>query len=336
VKLAVLGAGAIGGLVAAHLAHAGADVVVIARGAALATLRDTGLRVIGPDGDIVASPPATDDLSVIGGCDAVLLTLKATAIAAVAPALAAALGPRTAIVTMQNGIPWWYFDRHGGPLDGTRLRTVDPGGAIAASLDAGRVIGCVVYPAAEALRPGVIRHVEGTRLALGELDGARTDRVRAIAETLGGAGFKAPIRSTIRDEIWLKLLGNATLNPLSALTRARLDVMLADPALAALAADLMEEVASVARALGVRLELSVAQRLAGAKRVGEHKVSTLQDLEAGRPLELEALTGAVLEIAERLAVDTPRLGAVYACAMLLDRTARSAAAAVVDGTDRPG
>ena len=248
-KLAVLGAGAIGGLVAAHLAHAGADVVVIARGAALARLRETGLRVIGPDGEIVAAPPATDDLAVIGSCDAVLLTIKATAIAAVAPALAAALGPRTAIVTMQNGIPWWYFDRHGGPLDGTRLRTVDPGGAIAASLDSERVIGCVVYPAAEAVRPGVIRHVEGTRLALGELDGARTDRVLAIAETLGSAGFKAPVRSGIRDEIWLKLLGNATLNPLSALTRARLDVMLADPAIAALAADLMEEVASVARAL---------------------------------------------------------------------------------------
>lgn len=317
-KLAVLGAGAIGGLVAARLANAGVDVTVIARGRTLEALRRGGLRVIGPDGEITAAPPVTDDLSIVRGCNAVLVTLKATTVPEVAPALAASLGPETAIVSMQNGIPWWYFDRYAGPLAGTRLETVDPGGVAARAIDAGRVIGCVVYPAAEVVDAGVVRHVEGLRLSLGELDGARTDRVRAIADALVQAGFKAPVRTTIRDEIWLKLLGNATLNPLSAITRAPLDRMLADAALCELTAQLMEEVAAVARALDVRLELSVAQRLEGAKRVGEHKVSTLQDLEAGRPLELAPLTGAVLELAEKLSIPTPLLRAIYACAALLD------------------
>lgn len=321
-RLAVLGAGAIGGLVAARLARSGADVVVIARGRTLDALRRQGIRVTGPGGEVTAMPEATDDLAVLGGCDAVLLTLKATSIAGIAPDLARALGPRTAIVTLQNGIPWWYFDRHGGALEGTRLTTVDPGGRIAAALDASRIIGCVVYPAAEADEPGVVRHVEGNRLALGELGGERTDRAQALSAALTAAGFKAPVRRSIRDEIWLKLLGNATLNPLSALTRARLDVMLADPDVCDLAAKLMTEVAAVAVAAGARLELSVAQRLEGAKRVGEHKVSTLQDLESGRPLELESLTGAVIEIADKVGVPVPRLTAVYACAKFLDPAAR--------------
>jgi 2-dehydropantoate 2-reductase len=228
------------------------------------------------------------------------------------------------VVPAQNGIPWWYFERHGGPLEGTRLRTVDPDGTIARHLEARRVIGCVVYPATTLAAPGVVEHVEGTRLSLGELDGKPTDRCRALAAALIKGGLKAPIRPRIRDEIWLKLLGNVCFNPLSALTRATMAQIATDPEMRVVARAIMEEAEAVARALGVELAIGVEQRLAGAEKVGAHKTSMLQDVESGRPLEVEALVGAVVEIADLLRQPLPHLRTVYASVRLLDRSLRGA------------
>jgi 2-dehydropantoate 2-reductase len=241
-----------------------------------------------------------------------------------APRLGPRLGPETAVVPAQNGIPWWYFERHGGPLEGTRLRTVDPDGTIARHLEARRVIGCVVYPATTLAAPGVVEHVEGTRLSLGELDGRPTDRCRALAAALIKGGLKAPIRPRIRDEIWLKLLGNVCFNPLSALTRATMAQIATDPEMRAVARAIMEEAEAVARALGVELAIGVERRLTGAEKVGAHKTSMLQDVESGRPLEVEALVGAVVEIADLLRQPLPHLRTVYASVRLLDRSLRGA------------
>ena len=321
-KFAVVGAGATGAFLGAHLARAGADVTLVARGAHLVAMRERGVEVQADAGGFVAHPPCTDDLSVVGEADAVFLTLKAHSLTDMAPRLGPLLGPDTAVVTAQNGIPWWYFERHGGPLDGTRLETVDPGGVIAANIEARRVIGCVVYPATTIVAPGVIRHIEGNRFSLGELDGAPTDRCRAIAAALIKGGLKAPVRPRIREEIWLKLLGNVCFNPLSALTRATMVQIATDPVMRPVARALMEEADSVARALGIELAIGVDQRLAGAEKVGAHKTSMLQDVEAGRPLEIESLIGAVLEIGGRLGLSLPHLETVYACARLLDGSLR--------------
>ena len=323
-KIVIVGAGATGAFLGARMARAGVDVTLVARGAHLAAMRERGVEVREADGPFVAHPPCTDDLSVVGGADAVILTLKAHSLPEMAPRLGPLLGPDTAVVTAQNGIPWWYFDRHGGPLDGTRLRTVDPGGVIAAHLDARRVVGCVVYPATTLVGPGVVEHVEGTRLSLGELDGTSSGRCRAIAAALIKGGLKAPIRSRIRDEIWLKLLGNVCFNPLSALTRATMAQIATDPEMRAVARAIMEEADSVARALGIELAIGVDQRLAGAEKVGAHKTSMLQDVESGRPLEVEAVVGAVVEIADLLRLPLPHLRTVYASARLLDQGLRSA------------
>jgi len=324
VKVAVLGAGAIGAYVGAALHRAGADVHLIARGPNLAAMRRDGVRVISPRGDFTAHTHATDDPAEVGPVDYVFLGLKANSYAACGPLIEPLLHDTTAVVAAQNGIPWWYFDRHGGPLDGTRLRTVDPGGVIAAHLDARRVVGCVVYPATTLVGPGVVEHVEGTRLSLGELDGTSSERCRAIAAALIKGGLKAPIRSRIRDEIWLKLLGNVCFNPLSALTRATMAQIATDPEMRAVARAIMEEADSVARALGIELAIGVDQRLAGAEKVGAHKTSMLQDVESGRPLEVEAVVGAVVEIADLLRLPLPHLRTVYACTRLLDQGLRSA------------
>ena len=321
-KFAVVGAGATGAFLGAHLARAGADVTLVARGAHLAAMRERGVEVQADAGGFVAHPPCTDDLSVVGEADAVFLTLKAHSLTDMAPRLGPLLGPDTAVVTAQNGIPWWYFERHGGPLDGTRLETVDPGGVIAANIAARRVVGCVVYPATAIVAPGVIRHIEGNRFSLGELDGASTDRCRAIAAALIKGGLKAPVRPRIREEIWLKLLGNVCFNPLSALTRATMVQIATDTVMRPVARALMEEADSVARALGIELAIGVEQRLAGAEKVGAHKTSMLQDVEAGRPLEIESLIGAVLEIGGRLGLALPHLETVYASVRLLDRSLR--------------
>ena len=324
-KLAIVGAGATGGFLGARLARAGQDVTLVARGPHLAAMRACGLRVIEADGAYVVHPACTDDLAVVGEADAVFLTVKAHGLASLAPRLGPLLGPETALVTAQNGIPWWYFlDGYAGPLAGTRLRSVDPDGTIEANLEIRRVIGCVVYPATRLVEPGVVEHVEGTRFSLGEPDGSKSARCQALAAALVAAGLKAPIRARIRHDLWLKLLGNVAFNPLSALTRATLGRIASLPETRAVARAAMEEADAVARALGVELEIGVEQRLQGAAQVGEHASSMLQDVLAGRPLEVEALVGAVAELGDLLGLSLPHLRTLYACVKLLDQGLRQA------------
>jgi 2-dehydropantoate 2-reductase len=318
-RFAIVGAGATGGYLGAKLAQAGEEVVLIARGPQLAALRAHGVRVIEGEAEVVARPECTDDLGAVRDAAVVFLTVKAHALPPLAPGLAEALAPEAAVVTAQNGIPWWYFDGHAGPLEGARLHSVDPDGTLARSIPSSRVIGCVVWPATRLVEPGVIEHVEGNRFTIGELDGAKSERCQAIAAALIRAGLKCPISAQIRRELWLKLLGNVAFNPLSALTRATLAEIAGDPATRAVARAIMEEADGVARALGVETPIGVEQRLAGAERVGAHKTSMLQDLEAGRPLELEALVGAVVELGDRLDLALPHLRTVYACTRLLQQ-----------------
>jgi 2-dehydropantoate 2-reductase len=221
------------------------------------------------------------------------------------------------VVSAQNGIPWWYFQRHGGELEGTHLETVDPGGMIGRSIDPRRVIACIVYPATSVVGPGIVRHVEGERFSLGELDGSRTARIAALSEVLTSAGLKAPVQPRIRQELWVKLMGNAVFNPLSALTRASLGAMAESPVLAPIVRAAMEEVDAVASRLGIEIPVSIDQRIRGAARVGEHKTSMLQDLEAGRPMEIDAITGSVVELAGRLGVPVPHLETIYASVKVL-------------------
>jgi 2-dehydropantoate 2-reductase len=260
---------------------------------------------------------ATDDLGAIRGADAVFVTLKAHSVPAIAEGLAANLGAETAVVSAQNGIPWWYFQRHGGELEGTYLETVDPGGKVARAIDPGRVIACIVYPATSVVEPGIVRHIDGEKFSLGELDGVKTQRVLALSSVLTSAGLKAPVQSRIRQELWVKLLGNAVFNPLSALTRASLGEMAESPVLAPIVRAAMEEVDAVARRLGVEIPVTIDQRIRGAARVGAHKTSMLQDMEAGRPMEIDAVVGSVVELAGRLNVPVPHLQTTYACVKLL-------------------
>ena len=313
--VAVVGAGATGGFLGAHLARAGVEVILVARGPHLAAMRERGVTVRSAEGEFTAHPECTDDLAQVGRAEQVVLTLKGHSIPALAPALGAALAEGATLVSAQNGIPWWYFpDRH--------LEAVDPGGVVARSLPYGRVVGCIVYPATRVVEPGVIEHLEGNRFSLGEPDGARSERVQELSRLLASAGLRAPVQTRIRSELWLKLLGNATFNPVSALTRATLPEMVADPACRALLTSLMEEVLAVAGALGVEVPLSIRQRLEGAAAGGEHRTSMLQDLEARRPLELDALVGAVIELAAGAGVEVPGLRAIHALASLLDRVNR--------------
>jgi 2-dehydropantoate 2-reductase len=322
-RFAIVGAGATGAFLGARLANAGADVVLIARGAHLTAMRANGVRVIGAEGELVAHPACTDEIAAVREAEVAFLTLKAYSLPALAPVLAANLGPETAVVTAQNGIPWWYFQREGGRLDGTQLRSVDPDGSLSACIQTARIIGCVVYPATRLIEPGVIEHVEGTRFSIGELDGRRSERCLAISAALTAAGLKCPVRPRIRDEIWLKLLGNVAFNPISALTRATMKEIAQMPETRETARVVMLEADSVARSLGVETSVGVEQRLAGAERVGAHKTSMLQDLETGRPLELEALAGAVIEIGGLLGLQLPALQTVYACTKLLERATRA-------------
>ena len=300
----------------ADLARAGEAVLLVARGPHLAAMRERGVTVRSGEGEFTAHPECTDDLGAIRAAEVVFLTLKAHALPALAPALGAALGAGAVVVSAQNGIPWWYFeDRH--------LESVDPGGVIARSIPYRAVVGCVVYPATNVVEPGVIEHLEGSRFSLGEPDGSRSERVQAISSALVKAGLKAPVQTRIRAEIWLKLLGNATLNPVSALTRASLRQITTSPATRDLVRTLMEEVEAVTRALGVELPLSVEKRLEGAAATGDHRTSMLQDLELKRPLEIDALLGAVIELAEGEGVAVPSLRTVYGLTKLLDQVNRS-------------
>jgi 2-dehydropantoate 2-reductase len=318
-RFAILGAGATGGYLGACLARAGQDVTLIARGRHLDAMRERGVRVLEPDGsEIVARPDCTDRLETAGEADVTFVTLKAHGLAAIAPALGASLRPDAALVFAQNGVPWWFFLQ-----DGRHVEAVDPGGVIAASIPARHVIGCVVYPATSLEEPGVVRHVEGNRFSLAELDGARSERVTAIAAALAGAGLRAPVQSRMREEIWMKLIGNATLNPVSALTRAGLAEMVGDPGTRDLLRTLMLEVEAVGKALGIEPGIGVDRRLDGAGRVGDHRTSMLQDVEAGRPLEIEALVGSVVELAGQVGVPVPSLEIVYGLARQLDRSLRT-------------
>jgi len=314
VRFAVAGAGAIGGYVGACLARAGADVTLFARGAHLEAMQARGLRVLHEDGDFEVHPAITGDLASIAGADVIFLGVKAHALPELAARLGPMIGPDTVVVSTQNGIPWWYSD--------TPLESVDPGGIIAGNIPRQQVIGSIAYFATTLQGPGVIRHVEGNRLSLGEPDGSRSERSKRIAEALIAGGIRAPISTRIRQEIWVKLLGNASFNPVSALTGATLAEMARDPRTARVIRELMTEVEAVAGKLGIELLVSIDQRIAGAEKVGQHKTSMLQDLEARRPLELDEVVGAVVELGERTGVDTPVMRAVYACAKLLDRKNR--------------
>ena len=316
-RIAILGAGATGGFLGARLARSGADVVLIARGPHLHAMRESGLRLIEPGGESTVRVDATDDLAAMRNADFVFVTLKAHSVPAIAERLSANLGAGTAIVSAQNGIPWWYFQRHGGELEGTHLETVDPGGKIGRTIDPKRVIACIVYPATSVEGPGVVRHVEGERFSLGELDGSQTERIVALAGVLTGAGLKAPVQPRIRQELWVKLMGNAVFNPLSALTRAGLGAMAESPVLAPVVRAAMEEVDAVAVRLGIEIPVSIDQRIRGAARVGNHKTSMLQDLESGRPMEIDAITGSVVELAGRLGVPVPHLETIYASVKVL-------------------
>ena len=316
-RVAILGAGATGGFLGARLARTGADVVLIARGPHLQAMREAGLRLIEPDGESIVRVEATEDFAAIRGADAVFVTLKAHSVPAIAESLAANLGADTAVVSAQNGIPWWYFQRHGGELDGTYLETVDPRGMVARTIDPERVIACIVYAATNVVGPGIVRHVEGEKFSLGELDGSQTPRILALSSLFARAGLRAPVQSRIRQELWVKLLGNAVFNPLSALTRASLGEMAESPVLAPIVRAAMEEVDAVARRLGIEIPVTIDQRIRGAARVGAHKTSMLQDLEAGRPMEIDAVAGSVVELAERLSVPVPHLKTIYGCVKLL-------------------
>jgi 2-dehydropantoate 2-reductase len=320
-RFLVAGAGAVGGYIGAMVTRAGGDVTLFARGPHLAAMRDGGVRVLSPEGDFQAHPKVIGRLEEAEAADVIVLGVKAHGLTPLAPQIKPLLSENTIVVSTQNGLPWWYFQTGGGEFANIRLERTDPGGIIADSIDPARVVGSLVYFATEIAQPGVIRHVEGNRISLGEPDGSKSERIRNIADALIKAGLRAPITPRIRQEIWVKMLGNAAFNPISALTRATLRQIVREPVTAALVRDIMAEIEAIAARLGVELPISIEQRIAGAEKVGEHKTSMLQDLEAGRPLEIEAIIGAVVELGERLGVPTPRTRAAYACAKLLDRFA---------------
>ena len=317
-KVAIVGAGAIGGYLGGWLAHAGEDVTYIARGKNLDAISARGMKVIGEDGaEIVAKSRACENMAEAGPQDFVLLTVKAHQVADVANDLKHLCHSQTSIVTMQNGIPWWYFYKQGGALEGRQVKSADPDGAIARAIPYERIIGTVVYPAANLETPGVVRVVEGKRFTLGEPDGSESDRVKQLSALLSTAGFKSPITNDIRGEIWLKVWGNMSFNPISALTGATLVDLLQFPPTRELCIAMMKEAEVIANKLGVTFRVGIDKRIAGAEKVGAHKTSMLQDLEAGKPLEHEALVGAVAELGRLTNTPTPHIDAVYACISLL-------------------
>jgi len=322
VKIAVVGAGAIGGYVGGWLAAAGEDVTFIARGANLEAIRKNGMRVIGEDGlEMMPSTVAAhQNMAEAGPQDVVILAVKAHQVAAVAGNLHSLCNDATTIVTMQNGIPWWYFHKQGGPFDGRPIHAADPDGSIGRTIDPDRIVGSIVYPAAVLEAPGVVRVVEGKRFTLGEPDGSTSDRIQQVSAAFTRAGFKAPITSDIRGEIWLKVWGNLSFNPISALSHATLIDLLQFPLTRQLSIDMMREAELIANKLGVTFRVGIDKRIAGAEKVGAHKTSMLQDVEAGRAIELEALVGAIVELGRLTETPTPHIDAVYACASLLAKT----------------
>ena len=321
-KIAIIGAGAIGGYVGAKLALAGEDVTFIVRGENLKAIQARGIKLVMHDGTehVATNVKATSDYAEAGPQDLVILALKAHQLEAVAPQVPHLLGPDTVIVTMQNGIPFWYFHQHGGALAGTQVHSVDPTGSIGRHIPAERVLGCVVYPASELTAPGVVHHVEGDRFPLGELDGSTSERVQRIADCFVRAGFKAPVLDNIRSEIWLKLWGNLTFNPISALSHATLVDICQFPLTRELAANMMLEAQAVAGKLGITFRVPLDKRIAGAEKVGKHKTSMLQDVEAGRDPEIDALVGSVVELGRLTETPTPHIATTFALVKLLARS----------------
>jgi 2-dehydropantoate 2-reductase len=304
-KIGIFGAGAIGGLLGARLAASGADVTFVARGPHLAAMQTNGVTLHSFGETITVRPRCVADAGEAGVQDFVVVTLKAHALPGAAPSLARMMGPHTALVTAINGVPYWYFFGLDGPYRDRRVASVDPGGVVWDTLPPAQAIGCVVYPAAEVIAPGVIHHSYGDRFTLGEPDGSRSARVQALAAALQTAGFKAPVRPRIRDDIWVKLWGNMAFNPLSALTGATLDRLTGRTDLRAVARAMMREAQAVAEALGVRFAIDLDTRIEGAAEVGAHKTSMLQDLERGRAMEVDALLGAVVELGALVGVAMP-------------------------------
>jgi 2-dehydropantoate 2-reductase len=321
-KIAIIGAGAIGGYVGVKLALAGEDVTFIVRGANLEAIRKNGMKLIMHDGSehVARGVLATNDYAAAGVQDLVILAMKAHQVEAVVDDLPKLIGPETLIVTMQNGVPFWYFHAHGGALAGSPVKSVDPSGRIAAAIPASQVIGCVVYPASELVAPGVVRHIEGDRFPVGELDGSTSERVRRVADCFVKAGFKSPVLDNIRAEIWLKLWGNLTFNPISSLAHATLVDICQYPPTRDLAAAMMSEAQEVANKLGISFRVSIDKRIAGAEKVGKHKTSMLQDIEAGRAPEIDALVGSVVELGRLTNTPTPHIDTVYALVKLLGKT----------------
>ncbi|MQA10987.1 MAG: 2-dehydropantoate 2-reductase [Pseudonocardiaceae bacterium] len=325
-RVAVLGAGAIGAYVGASLHRAGAEVHLIARGAHLQAIRQSGVHVHSPRGDFTAHPHATDQPTEVGPVDHIFLGLKANQYAACGPLVRPMLHDGTTIIAAQNGIPWWYFHGMSGKYQGHRIESVDPGGAVSAALPVHRAIGCVVYAATEISAPGQIRHLEGTRLSIGEPDGTQSARCREFADAMIAGGLKCPIETDLRRDIWVKLMGNIAFNPISALTRASMIGICQHMSTRGLVIEMMRETLEVAANLGVRPDISIERRLAGAERAGEHKTSTLQDLEKGKPLELDAILRAVVELADLTGAAVPVLRVVNALADLLSEQLELAAA----------
>jgi 2-dehydropantoate 2-reductase len=315
-KICIYGAGAIGGYLGAQLAGTDAEVSLVARGPHLAAMRERGLTVISGEERRTVVVNCTDDPRTLGPQDYVILTLKAHSTLPILDHLKPLLGPQTAVVTAQNGILWWYFHAFPGPLRNRHLEAADPGGRIWQALGPERAIGCVVYPSCEIAAPGVVRHIDGTRFMVGEPDGSKSERVTALSEVLTAAGLKAPVRKKIRDDIWLKLLGNATFNPVSVLTRATLEQMGRDPEARDVIRRMMTEAVAVATALGTSFAMDIEKRIDAAVDVGAHRTSMLQDFEQGRPLELDALVAAVTEMGRLVSVPTPTLDAILALVRL--------------------
>jgi 2-dehydropantoate 2-reductase len=321
-RICVVGAGSIGGHLAVLFATVGHEVTVIARGAHLAAIRKNGLRLILDDGSehLVRHLQATDDIRSAGTQDLVILAVKANQVEPVVDDVTTLFHDGTVLIPMQNGIPWWYFQRHGGPFEGHCVRSVDPHAGIMNTIDPQRIVGCVVYPAAGIAAPGVVKHIEGNRYPLGELDGSTTERITRIAEVFTAAGLKSPVLDNIRAEIWLKLWGNLTFNPISALTHSTLVDLCQFPLTRALAQHMMAEAQTIANKLGIEFRVPIDKRIAGAEKVGKHKTSMLQDIEAGREPEIEALLGSVIELGRLTGTSTPHIDTVYALVKLLTHT----------------
>lgn len=320
-KFCVFGAGAVGGFVGGMVARTDTEVSLVARGEHLLALQENGLRIVTPDEEFTVTPPATDTPAELGIQDVIFLSAKAHALTEAADAMRPLIGPDTVIVSAQNGIPFWYFHSHGGPLDGTTLQTVDPGGRIADDIGCARVIGCVITSSNTVAEPGIVRNIGNRLFAVGEPDGTLSPRLNEIAAILTDAGLEAPVTEAIRSEVWVKMWGNVSFSPMAALTMSTLGPLVERDDLLALGVSIMEEVQAVGEALGVTFHQNIADRVAGTRRVSGHKTSILQDLEAGRPMEVDGITGAVVELGRLTGVDTPMIDLTYA---LLRQRAREA------------